>query len=140
MLAPPAIWLFGLYCLIDFQRQCECDIVPLNIGRCLIGDLVHSKHIFKIVIQSSFSGSIQLFRCFFRLTGFNGLHQLGDLLQVLLVFNGLGLARLDDLIQQFGHLVVKRRVVEMLLDDLAAHIILDGLCHRIPVALQTVRQ
>ena len=43
----------------------------------------------------------------------------------------------DDLVQQRRHLVVVGRVVQVLLDDLAADIVLDGLGHGILVALES---
>ncbi len=71
-----------------------------------------------------------------RLPGLHLLRQLGDALQIFLVLDGLGLAGRDDLVEQGRHLLVEGRVVQVLLDDLAADVVLDGLGDGVLVALQ----
>ena len=64
------------------------------------------------------------------------LRQFGDLFQVFLILDCLGLAGRNDLVQQRRHLLVIGRIVEMLLDDLAADVVLDGLGDGVLVALE----
>ena len=65
--------------------------------------------------------------------------QLGDPLQVFLILDCLRFAGGDDLVQQRRHLVVKGRVVQVFLDDLAADVVLDSFSNRILVALQPAK-
>ena len=62
-----------------------------------------------------------------------------DPLEIFLVFDGLGFAGGDDLIQQCGHLLVEGRVVQVVPDDLAADVVLDGLGDGSPVAFQSAK-
>src|SRR5208283_1762070 len=51
----------------------------------------------------------------------------GNTLKIILIFDGLRLSRCDDLVQQRRHFFIEGGIAEMLLDDFATNIILDGL-------------
>ena len=71
-----------------------------------------------------------------RLARFNLSRQVRDLAEGFLVGVSVGLSQGDDFIEQFRHLGVIGRVVQMRFYDLAAHIIFDGLGDGIAIALE----
>jgi hypothetical protein len=106
--AAPAVWPNALDGLVNSQRHGECRVLCARVlsrrGRCTRMDLaVHRE----VVVQRSqtralleFLGDIVGMPCVHLLCQFS------DTLEVLFVFDRLGLACRDDLVEQRGHLVV----------------------------------
>jgi hypothetical protein len=91
----------------------------------------------QVVIEGPLARSVQGVRRVLRLPRLHPLRQFGDAFQVLLILDGLRLPSGNNLVQQRGHLLVVGRVVEVLLDNLFADVVLDGLGNRVLVSLQS---
>ena len=74
-----------------------------------------------------------------RLAGLHPGRHIGNAPQKLFVFNRLGLAQGDDLVQQRRHLFKIGRVRQALFDDLAAHIVFNHLGNRALVAFEAAQ-
>ena len=113
----PSVRTDLLYCLVDLYRQLLILV--------------------QVIVNCSFARRVQSFRRLFRLPRLHLLRKFGDALQVLLIFDRLRLPVGNDLVQQGRHLLIKGRVVQVLLDDLSADVVLDGFRDGVLVALQS---
>src|SRR6266581_2691766 len=84
--------------------------------------------VLQIVVQGTDRGLVpQLAWSIILRPGLDPTCQLRDALEVLFVLDSACLPRRDDLIKQGGHLVVVRRVGQLLMNDLASDVVLNGL-------------
>ena len=91
--------------------------------------------VLQVVVQGKLAGRLQLHWRVIGLAGAHLLGHIGNAGQVVLVLDGLLFAQPDDLVQQSRHLGEVGRVGQLLLQDLAADVVLDRLGDRLFVAL-----
>src|SRR2546422_884583 len=84
--------------------------------------------VLQIVVQGTNCGLVsQLAWSIILRPGLDPTCQLRDALEVLFVLDSACLPRRDNLVEQSGHLVVIRRIGQLLMNDLASDVVLNGL-------------